>query len=70
MLIIINVLQFLKKYTKIKVLRISEVQHDTLVKMKGYGVDVSEFIRKAISEKIKSEYSEIVKKEEDYPCPF
>lgn len=31
-----KVLQFMKKYTKVKVLRISETQHKTLVKMKEY----------------------------------
>ena len=35
----------MKKYTKIKVIRISEQQHETLVKMKSLKVDVGRFIR-------------------------
>ena len=43
----------MQKYTKTKVIRISETQHQTLQKMKSYKVDVGKFIRDAISEKIK-----------------
>ena len=39
----------MKKYTKVKVIRISEEQDLTLIKMKSYKVDVCEFIRQAIS---------------------
>jgi hypothetical protein len=42
----------MQKYTKTKVLRISEGQLLTLQKMKSYNVDVSQFIRDAIAEKI------------------
>lgn len=65
-----NVLQFLKKYNKIKVLRISEEQHNTLIKMKSYNVDVSQFIRTAIKEKIKREYKELTPKPKKEYCPF
>ena len=60
----------MKKYTKTKVLRISETQHKTLIKMKGYNVDVSEFIRQAISEKIKRDYSELIPNPKKEYCPF
>ena len=60
----------MKRYTKTKVLRITEVQHNTLVKMKSYNVDVGKFIRDAISEKIKREYSDLIKKPEQEKCPF
>ncbi|MDB9801204.1 hypothetical protein OAB94_02380 [Flavobacteriaceae bacterium] len=60
----------MNKYNKIKVLRISEKQHKTLVKMKSYNVDVSEFIRIAIKEKIIRDYSELKPKEEEVYCPF
>jgi len=59
----------MKKYTKTKVIRISEIQLKTLQKMKSYNVDVGKFIRDAISEKINKEYENLkpkVKKE----CPF
>jgi hypothetical protein len=60
----------MNKYTKIKTLRISEAQHNTLVKMKSYKVDVSEFIRIAISEKIQREYQELIPKPKIEYCPF
>jgi len=60
----------MKKFTKTKVLRISETQHNTLVKMKSYNVDVSEFIRKAIAEKIKRDYEDLITKKKDVYCPF
>ena len=60
----------MKKYSKIKVLRISDTQHKTLVKMKSYNVDVSEFIRTAIKEKIIRDYDELKPKEEEVYCPF
>jgi len=60
----------MKKYTKIKVIRISEIQHNTLVKMKSYNVDVGKFIRDAISEKIKREYSDLLPKPKKENCPF
>jgi len=60
----------MKKYNKIKVLRISEKQHQTLLKMKSYNVDVSQFIREAIKEKIQREYSELKPKPDKIKCPF
>jgi len=60
----------MKKYTKVKVLRISETQHNTLVKMKSYNVDVSQFIRDAIKEKIKRDYKELLPKPKPEYCPF
>ena len=60
----------MKRYTKIKVLRISETQHKTLQKMKLRKVDVSEFIRKAIKEKIDRDYSELKPKPKKEYCPF
>lgn len=60
----------MKKYTETKVIRISEVQLRTLQKMKDYKVDVSQFIRDAISEKIQREYSELIPKPKKEYCPF
>ena len=42
----------MQKYTKTKVIRITETQHKTLQKMKTLNVDVGNFIRLAISEKL------------------
>ena len=60
----------MNKYTKIKTLRISETQHKTLVKMKSFKVDVSEFIRQAIQEKIKIEYKDLIPKPKKEYTPF
>ena len=54
-------------YTKTKVIRISETQLKTLQKMKSYNIDVGDFIRQAIQEKIKREYNDLLPKPK---CPF
>ena len=59
-----------KKYTKVKVIRITDIQHETLIKMSNYNVNVGNFIRDAISEKIKREYKDIVKPIKEIDCPF
>ncbi len=51
----------MKNYTKVKVIRLTEVQHSTLVKMKSLNVDVGNFIRDAIREKIVREYDFLTK---------
>lgn len=56
--------------TKTKVIRISEIQHKTLCKMKSYNIDVSQFIRDAIADKIKREYSDLIPKPKKEYCPF
>lgn len=56
--------------TKTKVIRISEAQLKTLQKMKSYKIDVGEFIRQAIAEKIKRDYKDLIPKPEKFKCPF
>jgi len=53
----------MKKYTKTKVIRITEEQHLTLVKMKSFNIDVGKFIRNAIKEKIEREHKDFKPKE-------
>lgn len=60
----------MKQYTQTKVIRISKTQHNTLVKMKSYNVDVGKFIRDAISEKIKKEYQYLIPKPNKIIIPF
>ncbi len=57
------------KYTKVKVIKITEVQYQTLKKLDGYNINVAKFIRDAISEKIKMEYKYLIPKEKS-KCPF
>ena len=59
----------MQKYTKTKVIRITDLQHQTLQKMKLLNVDVGNFIRDAISEKIQKDKHEIIKPKKEY-CPF
>lgn len=62
----------MKKYTETHSFKTSEVQKQTLIKMKSYNINTSKFIRDAISEKIKREYSDLVPKlriKKEY-CPF
>lgn len=59
----------MRKYTKTKVIRISETQHKTLQKMKSYNVDVGNFIRDAIKDKINKEYKDLIPKDKSvYSC--
>jgi hypothetical protein len=60
----------MKKYTKTKVIRITQMQHETLLKMQTYKVDVAQFIRVAIAEKIKREYKELLPKSKKQYVPF
>jgi hypothetical protein len=60
----------MQKYNKTKVIRISETQLNTLQKMKSYNVDVGNFIREAIAEKIKKEYNQLITKLKKSECPF
>ena len=58
-----------KLLTKTKVIRITHVQHTTLIKMQSYNIDVGNFIRQAISEKIKRDYADLLPKIKN-ECPF
>jgi len=60
----------MQKYTKTKVIRITETQHKTLQKMKTLNVDVGNFIRLSIQEKLERDKHEIVKPKEVNKCPF
>lgn len=59
-----------KILTKTKVIRISEIQHKTLQKMKSYKIDVGKFIREAIAEKIKREHLDLISKPKKTYIPF
>ena len=57
------------KYSKVKVLKISDVQFETLKKLDSYNINVAQFIRDAIAEKIKKEYQSLIPKIKN-ECPF
>jgi len=58
------------KYTKSKVIKITDIQFETLKKLESYNVRVCDFIRDAISEKIKREGFEIIEKSKKEYTPF
>lgn len=58
------------KYNKVKVVKLTEVQYQTLKKLEKHNVKVCDFIRNAISEKLQREKIKIVKQKEKNICPF
>ena len=60
----------MQKYTKRQVIMISETQSNSLDILKTYDVNVSQFIRQAIKEKLQRDWKTIKEnKSKDY-CPF
>ena len=57
-------------YTEVFTLKISSTQKRTLEKLKSRNIKVSDFVRKAISEKIKRDYAELQDKPKKEYCPF
>ena len=49
-------------YTDVCTLKISSTQKRTLEKLKSRNIKVSDFVRKAIAEKIKRDYAELQQK--------
>ena len=60
----------MNKYSVIHTIRFSEKQAESLQKLKDYDVNVSQFIRLAIAEKIKRDWKEIKEKKERVKLPF
>ena len=60
----------MSKLTVIHTIRFSEKQAESLQKLKDYDVNVSQFIRLAIAEKIKRDLKEIKEKKERVKLPF
>jgi hypothetical protein len=53
----------------IKVIKLTEVQYNTLKKLENYNIRVCDFVRDAIAEKLEREKHEILKSKAEY-CPF
>ena len=60
----------MSKLTVIHTIRFSEKQAESLQKLKDYDVNVSQFIRLAIAEKIKRDFKQIKEKKERVKLPF
>ena len=57
-------------YKHSKVVKLTELQYQTLKKLEKYNVRVCDFIRDSISEKLKKEKIEILKPKGVNKCPF
>ena len=60
----------MKIYTELLSLKISETQKETLEKLKERNIKVSDFIRKAIAEKIQRDTKDLVIKPKKIDIPF
>ena len=58
------------KYTKTIQTPITDIQYQTLQKLKNRNIKVPQFIREAIKEKIQREASELIVKPIEDICPF
>ena len=60
----------MNKYTVIHTIRFSKQQSESLQKLKDYDVNISQFIRIAISEKIKRDWKQIKEEKQLVKLPF
>ena len=60
----------MKQLTKSKTIRFSEVQMNSLAILENYGVNVNQFIRLAVKEKLQKDWKTIKEKKEKIICPF
>lgn len=60
----------MKQLTKSKTIRFSETQMNSLAILESYGINVNQFIRIAVAEKIKKDWKSIKEKKEKIICPF
>ena len=60
----------MNKYTVIHTIRFSKQQAESLQKLKDYDVNVSQFIRLAIAEKIKRDWKQIKSEKQRMKLPF
>ena len=56
--------------TKSKTIRFSEVQMNSLAILENYGVNVNQFIRLAVKEKLQKDWKTIKEKKDKIICPF
>ena len=60
----------MKQLTKSKTIRFTENQINSLNILESYGVNVNQFIRLAIKEKLKKDWKTIKERKEKVYCPF
>lgn len=60
----------MKQLTKSKTIRFTESQMNSLSILESYGVNVNQFIRIAVKEKLQRDLKSIKEKKEKIICPF
>lgn len=60
----------MKQLTKSKTIRFTENQMNSLNILESHGVNVNQFIRLAIKEKLQKDWKTIKEKKEKVYCPF
>lgn len=60
----------MKTFTYSKTFKFSKQQIETFEQLEKYDVNISKFVRLAISEKIKKDWKSIKEKKERIYCPF
>lgn len=60
----------MKQLTKSKTIRFSETQINSLNILQNYGINVNQFIRLAVKEKLQKDWKTIKEKKEKIICPF
>jgi len=58
------------QYTYKKHVGFTQIQKESLITLKNYGVDVNQFIRQAVKEKILRDWKEIKESKNKAYCPF
>ena len=56
--------------TYIHKVRLTETQRNSLVILKSYNVNISQFIRSAIKEKLDKDWKQIKEKKDNFKYPF
>ena len=59
-----------KQYSYKKQIGFTEIQHQTLIILENYNVNINQFIRQAIKEKINRDWKQIKEKKERVKLPF
>lgn len=60
----------MKQLTKSKTIRFTETQMNSLSKLESYGVNINQFIRLAVKEKLQKDWKTIREKKEKINYPF
>ena len=60
----------MKQLTKSKTIRFTDTQMNSLNILQNYGVNINQFVRLAIKEKLQKDWKEIKEKKEKIKYPF